>query len=245
MRKALIIMLFAILAATPVWAQDDPNERGSGAISIDDLEDSINVCTTVFEGIAVFYILPKGWEGAEQGVDRKSGVLDEELNRYVMMSRRPLVEGDDTEDFVFELSIYRYGIPTDWGEEVTPEERAELEESAFWDFINMQMSESIKSGMDCVSPAESIKAKPYGVGTRKPTYFVPVFYRLDDQLNIYTFTSVTAGKIWTVKFLVEADQAENYEALIALILNNSFAMTEAQFAEYQAQYGKEVPERER
>jgi len=246
MQRAILIALLMVLAAAPAWAQDppDPDERGSGAITIDQLESSVNVCTTVFEGIAVFYILPKGWEGAEQGVSSE-GEFDEDLNRYVMMSRSPMAEGDESPDFVFELSIYRLGIPTEWDESLTDEQVAEMKETAFWTFIDTQMTESIKAGMDCVSPAESIKSKPYGVGTRMPTYFVPIFYQLDDELNIYTFTSVTAGKIWTMKFLVEADQAENYEALIALILNNSFAMTEEQFAEYQEQYGSEVPERER
>lgn len=74
--------------------------------------------------------------------------------------------------------------------------------------------------------------------TRPPTVFVPIFYEVPPAHNskskgsvLYTFTSVVNGKVWMLKFLVAKDQIDNYGALIALILNNSFGMTKAEYEE--------------
>ncbi len=41
--------------------------------------------------------------------------------------------------------------------------------------------------------------------------------------------------MWTLKFLVAEDQIDNYGALIALILDNSFGLTEAEMKEMEKQ----------
>jgi hypothetical protein len=237
------IVLAGLLTAAPAWAQeDDPDIMGSGVITPEQMSEDISVCITKFENIVVFYVLPRGWEGAEQGIDRETGRLDEELNRYVLLSRSPMAEDDEAPDFVFELSIYREVLPEEWDAGLSEEERSEMEESAFWDFVNMQMGVNAKAGWHCVTPQSEIKAKPYSTGTRQPTFFVPIFYEREGKVNIYTFTSITAGKIWGLKFLVKSDQIDNYGALIAYIINNAFAMPEEDFEEYQRQYNKDVPQ---
>jgi hypothetical protein len=247
MIKWLTIVALAglLLTAVPAWAQEESTEdesAGSGLITFEDLSQNLVVCATEFEGIVVLYVLPKGWEGAEQGVDRQTGKLDEELNRYVLLSRSPMADENEAPDMVFELSIFRQGLPEDWDEGLSEDEKQEMEESAFWDFIDAQMSQALKDQWHCVTPQSEIQAKPYGTGTRAPTFFVPVFYEREGKVNIYTFTSITSGKIWMLKFLVKAEQADNYGALIALILNNTFAMPKEKFEEYQRSAGREVPQ---
>lgn len=264
----IILACASLLAATPAWAQqdntqsgssqqggsqqasgqtsdsqqDNPDDTGSGVITAEQLSDDISVCITKFEGIVVFYILPRGWEGAEQGVNRQTGKLDEDLNRYVLLSKSPMTDDNGVPDLVFELSIYREVLPESWDENLSEDEKSDMEQAAFWDFIDTQMSLNAKAGWHCVTPTDQIKAKPYGTGTRPQTLFVPIFYEREGKVNIYTFTSITAGKVWTMKFLVKSDQADNYGALIALILNNSFAMTEDEFAKYQEEYNEAVPQ---
>lgn len=232
----------ALLAAAPAWAQDSAGESGAGVISVPDLDNIAN-CVTLFEGLAVLYVLPKGWEGAEQGVDRQTGKLDEELKRYVLLSRSPQRDDNGAPHLVFELSIYRQALPVEWDASLSAAERAEMEQAAFWEFIDAQLAVHAEQGWELDMPQDSIAAKPYGTGARPSTYFVPVHYEREGKIKLYTFTSVAAGKVWSLKFLVQAEQDENYQALIAFILNNSFAMSEAKFAEYQEQYGQAVPPR--
>lgn len=230
--KTAIAFALVILLAQGAWAQTGPPEDsgGSGAISFEDLSDNIEVFATHREGIVVFFILPVGWPVAEPGVDRATGELDEELSRYTLLSRSPVVDEDEAADLVFELSIFRYGLPDEWSDGVTEEEKSELERAAFWDFLDVQMSANLEAGLHCATPTEEIKAKPYGTGTRPPTLFVPIFYEpRGGGARMYTFTSTHAGKVWMLKFLVKEDQIDNYGALIALVVNNSFAMTEAEF----------------
>lgn len=236
------LMLAGLLAAGPAWAQEGDEPYDSGLITFEDLSEDLSVCITSFEGIVVFYVLPRGWEGAEQGVDRQTGKLDEELNRYVLLSRSPMTDESEAPDLVFELSIFREVLPSEWDAGLSEDEKSEMEEAAFWEFIDAQMAVNAKAGWHCVTPLEEIKAKPYGTGTRPPTLFVPIFYEREGKVNIYTFTSITAGKVWVIKFLVKTDQVDNYGALIALILNNSFAMPEEAFEEYQQMYGQDTPQ---
>lgn len=230
--------LAALLLAAPAWAQEDPADGGAGVIAG---PDNIANCITKFEGVVVFYVLPKGWEGAEQGVDRETGELDEDLQRYVLLSRSPRTDANGAPDLVFELSIYREALPSSWDADLSAAERAEMEQAAFWEFIDAQLAVNTEEGWELVTPEASIAAKPYGTGARPSTYFVPVSYERAGRLRLYTFTTVTAGKVWSLKFLVSAEQDRNYTALISFILNNSFAMSEAQFDRYQEQYGQAVP----
>lgn len=247
MKQTLIALMMLVLAAAPAWAQEGQTEQsgeesfGSGLIDLETMSDKISVCITKFEDIVVFYVLPVGWEGAQQGATDTTGKLDEELNRYVLLSRSPMVDENGAPDLVFELSIYRDLMLEGWDQGMSEEERNEMEESAFWEFVDAQMGVNAKSGWHCVTPQSEIVAKPYSTGTRPPTFFVPIFYEREGKINIYTFTSITAGKIWVLKFLVKSDQIDNYGALIAYIINNSFAMPEEDFEEYQRLYNKENP----
>lgn len=234
-------VLAGLLAAAPAWAQDDAQEGGSGVITRDDWANNISNCITKFEGIVVLYVVPKGWEGAEQGVDPKTGKLDEDQNRYVLLSKSPRADENGVPECLFELSIYREVLPEEWDESLSKEEQSEMEQAAFWDFIDAQMKLNAKLGWHCDTPTDDIKSIPYGTGVRPPTYFVPVQYEREGKVRLYTFTTITADKVWTMRFLVQVAQAKNYEALIAFILSNSFAMSEEKFDKYQEEYGQVVP----
>jgi hypothetical protein len=230
--RTAIACAIVMLLVQPAWAQDSVPEDtvGSGAITFEDLSEGLEVFATHREGIVVFFVLPVGWPVAEPGADRETGELSEELGRYTLLSRSLVADDDEAADLVFEMTVFSNALPEEWAEGTTEEEQAELEKSAFWDFLDVQMSQSLRAGLHCVTPAEEIKAKPYGTGTRPPTYFVPIFYEPQGGgARIYTFSSVYDGKVWMLKFLVKEDQIDNYGALIALITNNSFAMTEAEF----------------
>jgi hypothetical protein len=227
----------ALLTMAPAWGQDDQQEGGAGVITIDEWATNISNCITKFEGLVVLYVLPKGWEAGEQGVDPQTGKLNEDLNRYVLLSRSLRKDADGVPELLFELSIYREVLPEAWDEGLSVKEKSEMEQAAFWDFIDAQMGVNARTGWRCITPTAEIKAEPYGTGARPATYFVPIEYEREGKVNLYTFTTVTAGKVWTIKFLVEADKGKNYGALITYILNNSFAMSEEQFDQYQEQYG--------
>lgn len=230
MRIAIAIAV-ALACLQAAWAQEGPPEGtvGSGAITIEDL-NNIEVFATHREGIVVFFVLPPGWPVAEPGVDRETGELDESLVRYTLLSRSPVADENEVADLVFEMTIFKEALPEEWAEDLTEEEKAELEQAAFWDFLNAQLGAAINSGLKVVSDTADIAAQPYGTGTRPATYFVPIYYETQGGgAMIYTFTSLYAGKVWMLKFLVKEEQVDNYGALIAFILNNSFAMTEAEF----------------
>ena len=230
----LWVVLLAAVLLLPVAAHaqaTEGGEGGSGVITIDQLDKDLEVFFTEYAGINVFYVLPRGWDVGEQGVDKETGKLMENVNRYVLVSRSPVVDENDVPDLVFELSIFDYGLFDGMPAGVSDEERATYEQESFMAFLDVQLSDALNSGLHCLSDPGDIRPKPYGTGTRPPTLFVPIYYETQGAAKIYTFTSAYDGKVWMLKFLVKADQVQNYGGLIALILNNSFALTPEEFAE--------------
>lgn len=229
-------IVLAALLLVPVAAQAQttaPSDAiGSLVITNEQMANDVEVFITAHAGINVFYILPRGWDVGEQGVDKETGELMENVNRYVLVSRSPVVDENDVPDLVFELNIFDYGLLDGMPEGLSDEERMRYEADAFTSFLDVQLSDALNSGLHCLSNPGDIVPKPYGTGTRPKTLFVPIYYETQGGAEIYTFTSAYAGKVWMLKFLVKADQVANYGGLIALILNNSFALTPEEFDEY-------------
>jgi len=235
MTRLTVAIAAMLMLALPAYAQDDvPDDTiGSGAITVEQLQEDLEVFISGREGIVVFYVLPRGWSIAEQGIDPDTGEYIGAIPKYIVGSRSPVIDEKEAPDMVFELNIYRLGLLDDMDEGLSEEEIAAYESARFGEFLDQQLSQNITLGLDCVSQAAEIAPKPYGVGNRPPTYFVPIYYQSDGGAMIYTFTSVTAGKVWMLKFLVQEEQVENYQALVALVVNNAFAMSDEEFVAWQ------------
>jgi hypothetical protein len=243
MRLAIAALLVA-LTAQPVFAQSDPPDDyfGSLAITLEQLSEDVVNYISQREGIAVFYVLPRGWEVAEQGVDPETGEINPDMPKYIVGSRSPVIDEEEAPDLVFELNIYRHGLLEEMPEGLGEDERRQYEQDEFFNFLDVQLATNIALGLSCANPNE-IYPKPYGLGSREPTYFVPIYYETEGGSMVYTFTSVTAGKVWMLKFLVKESQIENYTPLVSLIVNNCFALTDADFAAWQ-EYMEELQEQQ-
>jgi hypothetical protein len=244
MRRLLFVIILA-LAATPALAQDkDSNKQGelppgvvgSGAITLQQLTEDLQFLITEKYGIVVAFVLPRGWELVEQGIDPKTGKLREDLNVYSVISRAPVAKKGDPTDLIFELHIFKRGLLEDLPKNTKPEDKTEAVQ--FRNFLDEQLGINLKAGLKCLTKAADINAKPYGPPTRPKTYFVPIFYEVPPPPDsggkgsmLYTFTSVAGNKIWMLKFLVSKDQVDNYGALIAFVLDNALAMTKQQYEE--------------
>lgn len=243
MRFAIGIFTLCCLLfmAAPARAQQSQDSAGSGMITIDDFADSIEWMATSYEDIVILWILPKNWEVAEQGVDPETGELDERMGRYVLMARAPMFEDETEPDMVIELSIYRTSLHEGLPEDATKEEVAEHEEEMMLAFLDTQISEALHNGLVCLTESEDMGFLPYGTGTRPPTYFFPLkFATPNNETMIYTFSSAYKDRVWGLRFLMKEEQVDNYLPLVALIVNNSFAMTEEEYT--QGHYDMESPE---
>ena len=147
MRKLYIyLMLLVVLAmgtVAPALAQPEGEEEGGGStvIGLTDLEN-IQQLVTERNGIVVCYVLPQGWVIGEQGVDKATGELMENINRYVLVSRSPVVDEDDAPDCTFELSIFEHGLFDEMPAGLSKEEEKEYEAQAFLAFLDVQISEA-------------------------------------------------------------------------------------------------------
>lgn len=249
MRRLLLMtglfLLGGMLLTTATWAQssvngnssgEPPGSMGSGAITATQFTKDLQILMTEWQGTVINFVLPRGWELVEAGLDSKTGKLRDDLKIYSLISRAPVAKKGDPTDLLFELDIFKQGLLEDLPADTPADQRTEP--AQFNGFLNAQITINIKAGARCVTKPQDIEAKPYGPPTRPPTMFVPIFYEVPPPHNskgkgsvLYTFTSVAGGKVWMLKFLVAKDQIDNYGALIALILNNSFGLTKAEYEE--------------
>lgn len=238
-----LFLVGGILLATSAWADGGANGAkggeptgsiGSGAITATQFTKDLQILMTEWQGTVINFVLPRGWELVEAGMDPKTGKLRDDLKIYSLLSHAPVAKKGDATDLLFELDIFKQGLLEDLPADTPADQRTEP--AQFNGFLNTQITINIKAGARCVTKPQDIVAKPYGPPTRPPTMFVPIFYEVPPAHNskgkgsvLYTFTSVAGGKVWMLKFLVAKDQIDNYGALIALILNNSFGLTKAEY----------------
>jgi len=242
MRKLLIAMLLcltlpAVSAAAQTKGSDDdvpPGTVGEGLITLEQLTNELQFFRIEREGIYVHFVLPTGWELVEQGIDPTTGEVDPDIPYYGLLSRTPRNAPDEPTDFIFELDIYNRGLLDDLPADTPAEERNPGVQMRH--FVNEQLTIYLKGGLKCRTKRNEVQAKAYGTTSpqRDPTYFVPLAYDTPTGAELYTFATFTGDKVWEVKFLVAKGQIDNYGALIALILDNTFGLTEEQLKEQQA-----------
>jgi hypothetical protein len=163
---------------------------------------------------------------------------------FTTMSRRKMASPNDPTDFIFELNIYEPNITAG----IDDKDQKKFDDAVgkrFRDFLDAQLSLNIQGKNKVISRASDIAPKKYGptprngISTRPQTTLVPIHYQVPppkgqgNSAELYTFTGLTGGRIWQLKFLVNADMVKTYEPLIAIIVNNAFALTDAQQAELE------------
>jgi hypothetical protein len=235
MRFTFVVLVLGCLAlAAPAMAQAPKDERpagtiGSGAITIEQIKNEVVEYTAKRNGINVFFVLPRGWELQEEGLDKKTGSLVEGVPAYMLLSRAPVAKPEDPTDLIFELRIYEKGLTQDLPKDMSAEDRDQ--KARFKAFLDSQLSQALSRGWKVMTDTKDIVPKPYGPKDRPygQTAFVPIFYQTKEGAMLYTFTTVTWDSVWMMSFLVTKDQTDNYGALMALMLDNSFALTDQQF----------------
>lgn len=253
MKGALPLIITACIAAlsAPAWADTKPAPKpqkppikeepappgtvGSGAISLEDLAKEVQTLQARKYGIVVNYVLPHGWEVVEQGKDPKTGKLRDNMGMYVVLSRRPMPDAKEATDFIYELDVFEKGLTTDLPKDTPADKRAEVRAERLWGFLNGQISLGLKNGWKLKTQKRDIEAKAYGPDSRgKKTMFIPIFYEIPadpkDKASkgamLYTFTSFEGETVWTMKFLITKGMEDQHGGLIALMLNNAWAVTE-------------------
>jgi hypothetical protein len=235
----IVIALGAVLLmAVPSFAEAPKDDRpqgtiGSGSITIEQIEKEVVEYTAKRKGINVFFVLPRGWELQEEGLDKKTGQLAEGVPAYMLLSRAPVAKPEDPTDLIFELAIFEQGLTENLPADLPEAERDQ--KARFKAFLDAQLSQALGRGWKVLTDVKDIVPKPYGSAKRPygQTAFVPIFYETKEGAKLYTFTSVTWDTVWMMRFLVSKDQTDNYGALMALMLDNTFALTDQQFAEVQ------------
>ncbi len=239
MKRFTLLVLTAaavLMMAAPCFAEGQdgppPGTIGSGSITIEQIQKDIVQYTAERNGIKVFFVLPRGWELKEEGLD-KAGKLLEGVPAYLLLSRAPVAKPDDPTDLVFELHVYEQRLPIDG---ITDKDGKKVDQKElFRGFLDAQLNQALGRGWKVLTEAKDIVPKPYGPENRPygQTPFVPIFFETKEGAKLYTFTSVAEDTVWMLRFLVTKDQTENYGALIALILDNTFALTDAQYTEVE------------
>ncbi len=235
--RVILIVSALLLLATTAFAQtsQDDREKGldherSGVITLEQLQKDLKTHHTGFGGIVVSFVLPKGWEPIEATVNPKTLKQYEEIGIYSLVAAAPTEDENEPPDMVFELDIFEKSLLADLPPETPIEERQPVFQ--MWNFLNEQINFHIKGNLKLVTPIREIKPQPYGTSPeREPTWFTHLKFEIPDGGMLYTFTALSGDKVWMLKFYVEEGQTENYGALIALILNNTFGLTEAEFSE--------------
>ena len=241
-------MAAAVLVAAPCFAQGNDGRPagtvGSGSITVEQILQDIVQYTAERNGINVFFVLPRGWELQEEGLDKQTGELVEGVPAYMLLSRAPVADPDDPTDLVFEMLIYEQGLTENLPEDLPEEERTH--KARFRGFLDAQLSQALSRGWTVETDVKDIVPKPYGPDDRPygQTAFVPIFYKTEEGAMLYTFTSVAWDTVWMLRFLVAKDQTDNYGALIALILDNSFALTDEQYEEIERRQAEALKELE-
>lgn len=201
----------------------------SGVITLEQLQKDLKTHHTGFGGIVVSFVLPKGWEPVEATVDPNTKKQYAEIGVYSLIAAAPTVDEDEAPDMVFELDIFEKSLLAGLPPEVPEEERNPVFQMQ--NFLNEQINFHLKGGLDLVTKNRDIKPKQYGTSpVRGATWFTHLKFEVPDGGGmLYTFTSLTDDKVWMVKFYVADGQTKNYSALIALILNNTFGLSEQDF----------------
>jgi hypothetical protein len=246
LRIAVLALVGGAVLASTAWAapakssgnSEPAGSAGSGAVTATQITKDLQFLLTEREGIVVNFVLPRGWELVEESTDPKRNI-------YALISRAPVTKKGDPTDLLFELDIYKHGLLEDLPAD-TPQDQRDSGVQ-LWNFLNAQITMNLKAGAKCTTKPQNIEAKPYGPPSRDPTMFVPIFYDIPAPpktkgkgSTLFTFTSMVGDKVWMVKFLVAKDQVDNYGALIALVLNNSFGMTKEKYDELVKQ-SKQAP----
>ncbi len=251
-RSLLLAPLAALLLLAPAFAQGNdapPGAIGSVVMTLEQLTKDINTYKIDKFGIHAHFVLPKNWVLQEQGRDPKTNKVKEGLPIYVLTSTAPTEKPTDPTDMIFEVDIFDGGLTRDLPAGTTDEARKEERAKRFWAFLNTQMSLNIKSGNKMITKRPDIKALPYGFAIDEKTgkrtvrpgrpvqYFVPIFYEVAPPKGmanakgavLYTFSTFTGDTPWMIKILVSKEQREQYGGLIAIILDNSFGLTDADY----------------
>jgi hypothetical protein len=229
-------------AAKPAATSKPKDDRpagtiGSGAMTMEQMKSGLQYLVAQKYGVSVNYVLPKTWEVVTKelpGNGNTPGV-------FVTSSRKKMADPNEPTDFIYELSIYQPDITK--GLDPKSKEFNDKMGQAFKEFLDSQLRYNIKGQNKVISRAGDISPKKYGpkpdkngMSTRPQTTFVPIHYEVPppkgkgDAAELYTFTGLTGGHIWQLKFLVNQDMNQVYEPLIALIVNNTFALTDQQQA---------------
>jgi hypothetical protein len=262
---ALGALLLALPAGAAPDAKDvPPGTKGSVILDLESLTKEINTYKVQKYGIHTHFVLPKNWELVEPEKDAKTGKIPEDLPYYVVLSHAPTSQPNDPTDLVFELRIFKDGLTVD-KPNLSKEEREKLRAERFWAFLNNQISTSTKMGFKLTTDRSQIKAKPYGATvdangnikvdadgklrgkTGRPIqYFVPLHYDIyvkgaeskTSNSKLFTFNTFTGDTIWQLTFLVSKDQIDNYGGLIAVVMDNSFGLTDAVVKQFEEEKKK-------
>lgn len=240
----LLLLICAGLTSAAFAQGGDDRPKGtvgSGAITMEQMQEGLQYLIAKRYGINVNYVLPEGWEVVTREIPGKG----QTPSVFSTMSRRKMPNPSDPTNFIFELNIYEPNITAG----IDDKDQKRFDEAVgkrFRDFLDAQLSLNIKGKNKVISKANDIVPKNYGptprngISTRPQTTMVPIHYQVPppkgkgNAAELYTFTGLTGGRIWQLKFLVNADMVKTYEPLIAIIVNNSFALTDKQQSELEA-----------
>lgn len=232
---ALSVLL--LLCTTAFAQQGQQQEDGENAmvITLEQMSKDLDKFRTERDGIIVHFVLPKGWDLVEQGIDPKTGEPLEDAGVYALLARRPM-PGDAPTDFIFEMDIYERRLMEDLPADIPEEERKE--DYQFMSFLNAQISFNARAGMKMTSEIRDIVPKEY----RKGMFWVPIYYESQSTgTKLLTFTTAIDRKLVMLKFLVSKDAMDLHKGLVALIVNNSWVITEEELKEIEAEAGIEDP----
>jgi hypothetical protein len=215
----------AMFVAAPAQAQTSGKDLPSGtersmAITIDQMQNAVEKLRTVRDGMVVHFVLPKGWDLVEQGIDPKTGEPIKSVGIYALLARRPM-PGNTPTDFIFEMDIYERRLMEDLPPDLPEEEKAE--DYQFMNFLNAQIAINARAGMKMTSEIRDIQPKEY----RKGSYWVPIYYESQTTgAKLITFATAVDRKLVMLKFLISKDALDLHSGLVAFIINNSWVISE-------------------
>lgn len=233
---SMLLAAAALLSTGPAQAQSDTKELPQGtdrmmAITIDQMENAVEKLRTVRDGMVVHFVLPKGWELLEQGIDPKTGESIKSVGIYALLAKRPM-PGDSPTDFIFEMDIYERRLMEDLPPDLPEEERAE--DYQFMNFLNAQIAINARAGMKMTSEIRDIIPKEY----RKGSYWVPIYYESQTTgAKLITFATAVDRKLVMLKFLISKDALELHSGLVAFIINNSWVISEEALKKMELEAG--------
>jgi len=236
LRAALLTIGACLLLGLPAHAQGTGKDLPEGtersmAITIDQMQNAVEKLRTVRDGVVVHFVLPKGWDLLEQGIDPKSGETIKDVGIYALLARRPM-RGDTPTDFIFEMDIYERRLLEDLPPDLPEEERQE--DYQFMNFLNAQIAVNARAGMKLKSEIRDIVPKEY----RKNMYWVPIYYESQSTgSHLITFTTAVDRKLVVLKFLISKDALELHSGLVAFIINNSWVISEADLKKLEQEAG--------